>query len=205
MNFLKAFLSLIFVLCCWASFITISSFITNLSINCYSLSRTLSLSTFLSTSPSLSVEHYRLDKDKLRADHPRNLPVSDGNIVPRFDFVCIPKLSYFLLSLFYLLFHFIYLSRIFCCLFVFHYTSLIFCYFLILIDALHFSRKYLFYFLGFFEYDRKVLRYYGIWDTSSQLFGDSLRVRLHYYLADNTMEGNVLYVHTLIYAINLKI
>eukprot|EP00596_Hydrurales_sp_CCMP1899_P010197 CAMPEP_0119044362 /NCGR_PEP_ID=MMETSP1177-20130426/30912_1 /TAXON_ID=2985 /ORGANISM="Ochromonas sp, Strain CCMP1899" /LENGTH=594 /DNA_ID=CAMNT_0007014377 /DNA_START=123 /DNA_END=1904 /DNA_ORIENTATION=+ len=41
---------------------------------------------------------------------------------------------------------------------------------------------------GFFEYDRKVLRFYGIWDKSSQLFGDALRVRLHYYLADNTME-----------------
>jgi hypothetical protein len=42
--------------------------------------------------------------------------------------------------------------------------------------------------LGFFEYDRKVLRFYGVWDSRANLFGDELRVRLHYYLADNTME-----------------
>jgi hypothetical protein len=41
---------------------------------------------------------------------------------------------------------------------------------------------------GFFEYDRKVLRFYGIWDSRARLFGDQLKVRLHYYLADNTME-----------------
>jgi hypothetical protein len=42
--------------------------------------------------------------------------------------------------------------------------------------------------LGFFEYDRKVLRFYGVWDSRANLFGDELHVRLHYYLADNCME-----------------
>lgn len=41
---------------------------------------------------------------------------------------------------------------------------------------------------GFFEYDRKVLRYYCVWDNRSKLYGDVQQVRLHYYLADDTME-----------------
>ena len=47
---------------------------------------------------------------------------------------------------------------------------------------------------GFYEYDRKVLRFFGTWDSSSQFFGDELYVRLHYSLAENTME--VMPVHT---------
>jgi hypothetical protein len=27
---------------------------------------------------------------------------------------------------------------------------------------------------GFFEYDRKVLRFYGIWDSRARLFGDQV-------------------------------
>ncbi len=42
--------------------------------------------------------------------------------------------------------------------------------------------------LGFFEYDRKVLRFYGVWDNRALLFGDELHVKLHYSLADNTIE-----------------
>lgn len=47
---------------------------------------------------------------------------------------------------------------------------------------------------GFYEYDRKVLRFFGVWDSRTQFFGDELYVRLHYSLADNLME--VLPVHT---------
>ena len=39
-----------------------------------------------------------------------------------------------------------------------------------------------------FQYDRKVLRFYGIWDCRNSLFGDELRVKLHYSLAENTIE-----------------
>ena len=41
---------------------------------------------------------------------------------------------------------------------------------------------------GFFAFDRKVLRFFGVWDNRARLFGDQLYVRLHYYLSDNTME-----------------
>lgn len=41
---------------------------------------------------------------------------------------------------------------------------------------------------GFFEYDRKVLRFFGIWDSRDTLFGDVLRVKLHYTLADDLIE-----------------
>lgn len=41
---------------------------------------------------------------------------------------------------------------------------------------------------GFFEYDRAVLRFYGIWDSRSSLFGDLVRVKVHYTLADDMME-----------------
>lgn len=42
--------------------------------------------------------------------------------------------------------------------------------------------------LGFFEYDRKVLRFYGAWDCRDSLYGDDLRVKLHYSLADGLIE-----------------
>jgi hypothetical protein len=41
---------------------------------------------------------------------------------------------------------------------------------------------------GFFEYDRKVLRFYGVWDSRGALFGDIVRVKLHYTLADDMIE-----------------
>jgi hypothetical protein len=41
---------------------------------------------------------------------------------------------------------------------------------------------------GFFEYDRKVLRFYGVWDSREALFGDVIRVKLHYTLADDKIE-----------------
>lgn len=42
--------------------------------------------------------------------------------------------------------------------------------------------------LGFYEYERKVLRFFGIWDGGENLFGDELMVRIHYSLADNKIE-----------------
>lgn len=42
--------------------------------------------------------------------------------------------------------------------------------------------------LGFFEYDRKVLRFYGVWDSRNNLFGDELKVKVHYSLADDKIE-----------------
>eukprot|EP00605_Chrysophyceae_sp_TOSAG23-4_P002522 GSChrysophyteH1.ASY1.ANO1.2787.1 assembled CDS len=42
--------------------------------------------------------------------------------------------------------------------------------------------------LGFYEYERKVLRFFGIWDGRENLFGDDLKVRIHYSLADNKIE-----------------
>lgn len=47
---------------------------------------------------------------------------------------------------------------------------------------------------GFYEHDRKVLRFFGVWDSTSQFFGDELYVRLHYSLATETME--VMPIHT---------
>jgi EF-hand domain-containing protein 1 len=41
---------------------------------------------------------------------------------------------------------------------------------------------------GFFEYDRQVLRFFGLWDSRAQLFGDALQVKVHYYLADDKIE-----------------
>lgn len=40
----------------------------------------------------------------------------------------------------------------------------------------------------FLERDRQVLRFYGLWDDSSSLFGDRRKFVLHYYLADDTIE-----------------
>lgn len=42
--------------------------------------------------------------------------------------------------------------------------------------------------LGAFEFGRKVLRFYGVWDCRSNLFGDELKVKLHYSLADGAIE-----------------
>lgn len=42
--------------------------------------------------------------------------------------------------------------------------------------------------LGFFEFDRKVLRFFGAWDCRDTLFGDDLRVKLHYRLSDGSIE-----------------
>lgn len=41
---------------------------------------------------------------------------------------------------------------------------------------------------AFFQYDKKILRFYGIWDNRNQLYGDVIQVRVHYSLADNTFE-----------------
>ena len=49
--------------------------------------------------------------------------------------------------------------------------------------------------LAFFEYDKKVLRFYGVWDNRNQLYGDKINVRIHYSLADNTFE--VIPIHEL--------
>jgi hypothetical protein len=42
--------------------------------------------------------------------------------------------------------------------------------------------------LGFYEYGKKVLRFYGAWDDSTALYGDRILVRLHYFLGDDTIE-----------------
>lgn len=42
--------------------------------------------------------------------------------------------------------------------------------------------------LGFYEYERKVLRFFGCWDGREELFGDEQTVRVHYSLADNKIE-----------------
>ena len=42
--------------------------------------------------------------------------------------------------------------------------------------------------LGFYEYERKCLRFFGVWDSREILFGDETRVRIHYSLADNKIE-----------------
>lgn len=41
---------------------------------------------------------------------------------------------------------------------------------------------------NYFLYDTKVLRFYGIWDCRGMLFGDEINVKLHYSLAENTIE-----------------
>jgi len=40
----------------------------------------------------------------------------------------------------------------------------------------------------FLENDRKVLRFYCVWDHSREMFGDVRELILHYFLADDTME-----------------
>jgi hypothetical protein len=41
---------------------------------------------------------------------------------------------------------------------------------------------------GFHMYDRMVLRFFGVWDCKKDLFGEEIPVRLHYFLADDTVE-----------------
>ncbi|KZC10057.1 PREDICTED: EF-hand domain-containing family member C2-like [Dufourea novaeangliae] len=40
----------------------------------------------------------------------------------------------------------------------------------------------------FLKYDRQVLRFYGYWDDTDNLFGTVRDLEIHYYLSDNTME-----------------
>lgn len=40
----------------------------------------------------------------------------------------------------------------------------------------------------FLENDRKVLRFYGVWDDRERVYGDRLFFRVHYFLSDDTME-----------------
>ena len=44
----------------------------------------------------------------------------------------------------------------------------------------------------FLEHDREVLRFYGYWDDSDTAFGDVHDMIVHYFLADDTIEGNFL-------------
>jgi hypothetical protein len=41
---------------------------------------------------------------------------------------------------------------------------------------------------GFYEHGIRVLRFFGLWDDSGSLYGDKVLVRLHYFLADDSME-----------------
>lgn len=40
----------------------------------------------------------------------------------------------------------------------------------------------------FFEYDKKTLRFFALWDNRKELFGDKIMVRIHYSLADQLFE-----------------
>ncbi|XP_031554870.1 EF-hand domain-containing family member C2-like [Actinia tenebrosa] len=40
----------------------------------------------------------------------------------------------------------------------------------------------------FLQYDRRVLRFYCLWDDSDSMFGDAREMILHYFLADDTVE-----------------
>ena len=40
----------------------------------------------------------------------------------------------------------------------------------------------------YFQYDTKVLRFYGVWDCRNMLFGDEINVKIHYILAENKIE-----------------
>ncbi|XP_066879278.1 EF-hand domain-containing family member C2-like [Kogia breviceps] len=40
----------------------------------------------------------------------------------------------------------------------------------------------------FLEYDRKVLRFFSLWDDSGSVFGDHRELILHYFLSDDTIE-----------------
>lgn len=40
----------------------------------------------------------------------------------------------------------------------------------------------------FLEFDRRVLRFYCVWDDRKSMFGDIRELILHYFLADGTIE-----------------
>ncbi|KXJ13080.1 EF-hand domain-containing family member C2 [Exaiptasia diaphana] len=40
----------------------------------------------------------------------------------------------------------------------------------------------------FLQYDRRVLRFYCLWDDTDNMFGDAREMVLHYFLADDTIE-----------------
>lgn len=40
----------------------------------------------------------------------------------------------------------------------------------------------------FLQYDRRVLRFYCLWDDTDSMFGDAREMILHYFLADDTVE-----------------
>lgn len=40
----------------------------------------------------------------------------------------------------------------------------------------------------FLENDRKVLRFYGVWDNRDAVYGERIFFRIHYFLSDDTME-----------------
>jgi hypothetical protein len=41
---------------------------------------------------------------------------------------------------------------------------------------------------GFLKYKRQTLRFYAVWDDRESLYGDLLAFRIHYFLADDTIE-----------------
>ena len=41
----------------------------------------------------------------------------------------------------------------------------------------------------FLEKDRAVLRFFGVWDDRSRVYGAKLRFNVHYFLADDTVGG----------------
>ncbi|KAG8508031.1 EF-hand domain-containing family member C2 [Galemys pyrenaicus] len=47
----------------------------------------------------------------------------------------------------------------------------------------------------FLNYDRKVLRFFCVWDDSASLFGDRRELVLHYFLSDDTVEIKELLPH----------
>ncbi|KAM9704326.1 EF-hand domain-containing protein 1 [Menidia menidia] len=47
----------------------------------------------------------------------------------------------------------------------------------------------------FLSMDRKVLRFFALWDFSDCLFGDTLDVIIHYYLVDDTIEIREVHEH----------
>uniref|UniRef100_A0A671FYU8 EF-hand domain-containing family member C2 n=1 Tax=Rhinolophus ferrumequinum TaxID=59479 RepID=A0A671FYU8_RHIFE len=47
----------------------------------------------------------------------------------------------------------------------------------------------------FLQYDRKVLRFFCLWDDSASLFGDRRELVLHYFLSDDTIEIIELLAH----------
>ncbi len=41
---------------------------------------------------------------------------------------------------------------------------------------------------GFYKYDKKVLRFTGLWDDTGSLYGDKVMVSVHYFLAEDSIE-----------------